>query len=274
MSTRRLSLAHLSMISVAPVELVRAASSAGFDSVGLRLAPTSHGVDHGVLGSRQALAEIRRELDASGTSVLDVEVIRVREPERMTEPGPLIEAAALLGASWIITTIEDADVSRRTDTLGRLCAEAARAGVGISLEFMVFSAVPTLTAALSLLGAVGAANAVVLVDALHHERGGSLPEDLATVPPHLLPYIQVCDARTAGPQTDTAAARAEAVTARLLPGDGALPLETLVAMAPATAALSVEAPLAWPDDTTDPAATAQRAWDSVQYLLTREPGQP
>lgn len=268
MRERKLSLAHLSMISVTPVELVRAASSAGFDSVGLRLVPTSHGVDHGVLGSRRALAEVRRELDDSGTSVLDVEVIRLREPERMTTHAPLIDAAALLGASWVITTVEDLDESRRIETFGRLCGEAARAGVGISLEFMVFSAVPTLNAALTLLRAVSADNAVVLVDALHHERGGGLPEDLTTVPPHLLPYLQICDAPSAGSQTDVGAARAEAVTARLLPGDGVLPLETLVAMAPATAALSVEAPLAWPDDTTDPVATAQRARDSVQYLLT------
>lgn len=266
--SRQVSLAHLSMISVPPVELVRAGAEAGFDAVGLRLVPTSHGVDHGILGSPRALRDLRHAVDDSGLSVLDVEVIRVREPGLMTSPAPLLDAAAALGARWVITTIEDTDESRRIDTFARLCAEAACAGVGISLEFMVFSAVPDLMSALSMVAEAAADNAVVLVDALHHERSGGRPSDLDRVDPGLLPYIQVCDAPAAGAQSDPAAARSEAVTARLLPGAGALPLADLVRSAPATATLSVESPLAWPDTTTDPVAAARAAHASVQHLLT------
>jgi len=267
---RTVSLAHLTLISVPPVALVRVAAEAGFDAVGLRLVPTSHGIDHKLLGYPSAMRGLRQQVADSGITVLDVEVVRVREPERMADPAPLIDAAAELGARWIITTVEDPDERRRADTFGALCAQAAARGVGISLEYMVFSEVRSLNAAVRLLDEVGAPNAALLVDALHHERSGGTPGEVARISPRLLPYVQVCDAGEAGAQLDPGLARAEAVTARLLPGDGRLPLEELVRAMPTSAALSVEAPLASPDAMGDPLATARRARASAAALVDQQ----
>ncbi len=113
---RLVSLAHLSMMAVAPVDLVRAASSAGYDGVGIRLVPTSDGIDHRVLGDAGRMSQLRRTLDETGIRVLDVEVVRLK-PDGPGEVRPLLEAGQALGARHVICTVEDPDPARRVDGL-------------------------------------------------------------------------------------------------------------------------------------------------------------
>lgn len=263
---RLVSLAHLSMMEVAPVDLVRAAATAGYDAVGIRLVPTSDGIDHGVLGDPARLAELARALQDGGLTLLDVEVVRLR-PQGPGEVGPLLEAGALLGARHVICTLEDSEPQRRIETLAAFAGLAGAHGIRPVVEYMVFSACPTLTDALALVGQVGGA-AAVLVDPLHHERGGGAPEAVAGLDPHVLPYVQLCDAATAGPASDPAAARAEAVSARLLPGEGRLPLRRLVAGLGPGVGISVEAPLQGPRRPSDPAVWAAGALAATRAVLT------
>ena len=94
---RLVSLAHLCMMEVAPIDLVRAAAEAGFDARrDPRLVPTSDGVDHGVLGNDARMAQLRAALDDTGVSVLDIEVVRLK-PEGPGDVRPLLEAGQLLG---------------------------------------------------------------------------------------------------------------------------------------------------------------------------------
>ena len=70
------SLAHLSMIAVPPMELVRVARETGYEYTGFRLTPSpSTGIDHGLLGDATALTDLRHVIDDSGVGILDVEVI-------------------------------------------------------------------------------------------------------------------------------------------------------------------------------------------------------
>ena len=263
---RFVSLAHLSMMEVAPVELVRAAASAGYDGVGIRLVPTADGIDHGVLGNAARMAELRATLDDTGIQLLDIEVVRVK-PHGTGDVRPLLEAGAALGARHVICTVEDPDPVRRVDAFAAFCALSAEYGIRPNLEYMVFSAVPTLAAALTMLDDVGCA-ATVLVDPLHHERGGGLPDEVAGVPLSLLPYVQLCDASPAGAVADPIVARAEAVHGRLLPGDGDLPLRELVSFLDPGAAISMESPLAGERRPDDPAAWAARALDATRRVLS------
>lgn len=262
---RFVSLAHLCMMEVAPVDLVRAAARAGYDGVGIRLVPTADGIDHGVLGSPRKLAELRTAIDDSGISVLDIEVVRVKA-DGPGDVRPLLEAGAALGAAHVICTVEDPDPVRRVERFAAFCALADEHSLRANLEYMVFSAVPTLVDALALVAESGA-SASVLVDPLHHERGGGRPEDVAGVDPTLLPYIQLCDARPAGGVADPLAARAEAVLGRLLPGDGDLPLRELLANLAPTTGISVEAPLVGERRPEDPAAWAARALEATRRVL-------
>jgi sugar phosphate isomerase/epimerase len=271
---RPLSLAHLTLMAVPPVDLARAAAAAGFDAVGIRVVPTSSGIDHGVLGKPARLAEVRAAVDDLGLTVLDAEVVRVQEPARSVEPQPVLAAAAQLGASWVITTVEDAVPERRVESFARLCELAAEHGVGIALEYMIFSAVADLAAAVALVDASGAPNACVLSDALHHVRAGGTAAEIAAVDPRLLPYAQLCDATPNGAQPNRAVARAEATGGRLLPGSGALPLVDFISALPRGCALSVETPLSGVDTRADAMSVARRAFATTKTLLAESVAAP
>jgi sugar phosphate isomerase/epimerase len=254
--TKEYSLAHLSMIEVPPVGLVRAAQHAGFTHTGFRLTPTSSGIDHGILGNGVAIRELKAAIDDSGVGILDLEVIRITGDGPTADPMPLFEAAEYLGARYVITTLEDPDPVRRVEALALLAEQAAEYQVALSVEFMLFSAAPTLQAACEAVIAAGAPNVVVLADVLHLVRSGGAPDDMLDYPARLFPYVQICGAEGASAAPDAATARAEAVTARLMPDQGDLPVREFTECIPTGAILSVESPLAGLGNPSDPAALA------------------
>ena len=262
---RVLSLAHLSMIEVPPVDLVRAAATAGYDAVGIRLVPTSDGVDHGVLGHPGRMAELASVVAGSGVQVLDIEVVRIR-PQGPGEVRPLLEAGAALGAKHVICTVEDADPHRRVDHFAAFGELAAGVGLRANLEYMVFSAVPNLADARELVTRAGG-SAAILVDPLHHERSGGRPEQLSGLPISLIPYVQLCDISPAGAAADVTAASSEARLGRLLPGAGDLPLAELLAALDPSTGISVEVPLAGQRRPADPTAAAALARTAAVQVL-------
>lgn len=267
--TRQYSLAHLSMIAVPPARLAEVAAGAGFDWFSLRLTPSpSTGIDHGHLGDDRALERLRRRIDDTGSRILDLEVIRMTGPESVAAATPLLEAAQALGARCVIATVEDTDPGRRVETLASLARAAASHGTAIALEFMMFTASPTLVDALAVIDAAGEPNVVVLPDVLHLTRSGGTTAQLSAVDPLLLPYAQICGADGPGAAADAAAARAEGVRARLLPDEGDLPARDFVAALPATTILAVEAPLAGQADPVDPGALATAMMASARRVST------
>ena len=255
--THQYELAHLSMIAVPPARLASVAAQAGYQFTGFRLTPSpSTGVDHGILGDDRALEALRRAVDDAGIGILDVEVIRMKDPSAVAAARPLLEAAQALGARYAIATVEDDDPVRRVETLASLAELAAEHGTGIAVEFMLFSAARDLDTCVSIVQAAGAPNVVVLADSLHLERSGGHPDDLRRYPASLFPYAQVCGAQGAGAAADAEAARAEGVKARLMPDDGDLPVAAFIRALPPTTILSVEAPLAGQADPADPVALA------------------
>ena len=254
---REYSLAHLSMIAVPPARLADVAAGAGFDWFSLRLTPSpSTGIDHGHLGDEKALARLKSHVDASGAKLLDLEVIRMTGPESVAAARPLLEAAQALEARYVIATVEDDDPVRRVDTLAALAQTAADHDTSIALEFMMFTASPTLNDAVEVVRAAGEPNVVVLPDVLHLTRSGGMLEQLRATDPALLPYAQICGATGPGPAADAAAARAEGVKARLLPDEGDLPVRGFVRALPEKTILAVEAPLAGQAEPQDPQSLA------------------
>jgi sugar phosphate isomerase/epimerase len=262
---RAVSLAHLTLIDQPPPELVRIAAEAGYDAVGLRIVPVTDGPDHSLPPGSPRLRRTVRMLRETGLHVLDVEVARIRPDIDVLAYDGLLDAAAELGARHVVVIVEDPDPGRAADTFAAFCALAAGRGVTAMVEFMVFKAVRTLAEATDLLAAAGAANAGVLVDPLHLARSGGTVDDVRRLPAGLLPYLQFCDAASAGPAPDLEAAGAEARRTRLPPGDGALPLAGLLAAVPPSAALSLEVPDGWHH--ADPVGRARRVRLAVDRLL-------
>lgn len=145
------------------------------------------------------------------------------------EARQLAGLAAEHGAGIVLAvTMETslAEPARAQDAFGRLAAAAAEAGARACLEFLPWSGVPTLAAAWDLVAALSADAAIVL-DAWHWQRqpGGPSPDLLAGIPGERVAYLQLCDT---APEPDADVLN-EAMTGRLLPGEGAVDFAALFA---------------------------------------------
>jgi sugar phosphate isomerase/epimerase len=126
--------------------------------------------------------------------------------------------------------------------------------------------VKTLADARRILDRTAHSAGAILVDALHMQRSGATPADVAAVPPALLPYAQLCDGPFEPVRPVEEVALTEARTGRHFPGDGGFPLRELVEALPADAALAIEAPVAELADK-PPDEVARLAFTSMSRLL-------
>ena len=83
---RRIGLAALTCIELAPHDLVTVAAQAGYDCAGLRLIPVA-----GQTLPAFDLRETERRLADTGLRVLDVEVFRVDASTRVADFEPVLE---------------------------------------------------------------------------------------------------------------------------------------------------------------------------------------
>jgi sugar phosphate isomerase/epimerase len=264
-----LSLSPLTILDAAPPDQVTAAASAGFDALGIRVAPAADERVWPMLGDTRVARETRSRLADTGIGVLDVELVMLRPTLDTAGVLAVLDAGHALGARFVLTLGYDTDEARLTDHFAWLCAAAAERGLRPGLEFMKYSPVQTLSAAVRIVRAAGHPAGCVLIDALHLQRSGGNVADLAGVEPELLPYGQLCDGplNPVWPPDDLA--RTESRSGRLLPGDGEFPLAELVAALPAGGALSVEAPVAALAGLS-PIERAHRARAAVDRLLSSE----
>lgn len=243
-SIRPLSLAHLTVLDTTPPELITVAEAAGFRTIGIRLTATpSVGVPpYDCLHEGPMLRETLARLQDTGVSVLDTEFLRFEPEHPVGIPEGFLEVSARLGAKYVLVMSAEPEEARTLERFGELCDRAAQYGLHVCLEFAIYTGVKTLAHAARMIMQSGRPNASILVDALHFSRSGGVSADIAQVDPSLLRYAQICDAE-AGMPTAAGDLIREARTGRLLPGEGVLPLAALVRALPATAVLSVEAPV-------------------------------
>jgi sugar phosphate isomerase/epimerase len=235
------SLAYLTVDGAGPLEHIAAAAEAGYQSAGLRILPPRHLAGApAVVGNVPLIRAIKRACSESGVSLLDAEVVSLTPVSTRAQLQAVVDVAAELGFSFIQTVVEDSDARRAADRLAELADIAAAAKTGVALEFMRFRAVTDLQSAMRLIDLAGRPNVQVLIDALHLARSGGTPEQVATLSPDSIALAQLCDAPAAAPPDELLAR--EARTARLPPGEGALPLGALLDALPDGVPLSIEVP--------------------------------
>ncbi len=262
-----LSLAHVTVLQLPPAQLVRLAANLGVSHIGLRLIPaTPEEPDHGMLGKGPALRETLAALEVSGVRVLDVEVARLRPETDARAFEPVLEVAARLGAGHVIVTGHDPEPARLAAGFAAFCALARPYGLTANLEFMRFTEVADLTAALDILSWADQPNSGVLVDSLHFDRSGADFSLLQALPRHWLHYAQLCDA-TAEREDDDAALIHTARQGRLAPGSGGIDLLRYLAALPSGLPLSLEVPCSQARG--DPAAWAAHVVGAARQLLAR-----
>ena len=179
----KFSLAALTVLELAPPELVEVAAACGYDHVGIRLLPSiPGGVAYPLMEDAAALKETLARLDATGVTVADLEVVAFRPETEVAGFSAFFETGARLGAKNILVAGYDPDLKRFTDRFAKFCEAAAQHGLTADLEFMPWTSVPDLRTANSIVAQVGQPNAGVLVDALHFDRSNSLIGELARIP--------------------------------------------------------------------------------------------
>ncbi len=171
------------------------------------------------------LAGLRRRIHDRGLTVDVVEAVTAWATasgvSADADTDLALDTAQALGADQIIAVTmeaELADPDGAVEGFARLCDRAAARGVRVALEFLPWSAIPTLAAAWDLVERAGRPNGGVMIDTWHWQRqpGGPSTDVLATMPGGAIQVVQLCDAApVAGDDL-----LAEAMTARGLPGDG------------------------------------------------------
>jgi sugar phosphate isomerase/epimerase len=264
---RQVSLAHLTVLSLPPPEMIRVARRTGYDAVGLRLiAVTDDSPGYPLMDAPPLLRETKAALAETGLRVADIEFVKITPEIDIAVLEPFVAAGADLGARHVIAAPYDPDLKRLAARFGDLADLARRYGLGVVLEFFPWTVVPSLPAAAAIVAAAGRENGGILVDALHFFRSASSFADLAAIAPARLPFLHLCDAAPEVPATMEGllhTARAE----RLPPGEGGLDLARLLRRMPEHVPLGLEVPMEALTRAAGPEAVARRVRAGAARVL-------
>ena len=241
--TMTFSLAHLTVLSLPPPEMIRVAARTGYRHVGLRLiAATDTTPCYPLMHDAAMLRETRAAMAETGVGVQDIELVRLMPDTDVAALEPFLAAGAELGARYAICAPYDDNLARLAGRLRALTDLAARYRIRTVLEFFPWTVVPDLGAAVRLVEAAGRADTGILVDALHFNRSGSTFDQLDHIPASRLPFVHVCDASVQDSYTTEEllhAGRAE----RLPPGEGAIDIRGMLSHMPQDIPITLEVPM-------------------------------
>jgi sugar phosphate isomerase/epimerase len=236
------SLAHLTVLSLSPPQVVDVAARAGYRYASLRMTRVTIAEPlYDLAHDRALMKETKARLDDNGIDVLDVELFRMDPKTEPDDFAPELNATAELGATNIIAQLPDPDRERAVERFARLCDLAKPLGIFVSLEFPHWTETGNLAEATRVLRAVNRSNAAMLIDMLHMARSNSSCEDLAKLPRSWFRFVHVCDAERQCPATIEAMIRT-ARDERLFPGEGTIDLPGILACLPDHIPYSLEIP--------------------------------
>jgi sugar phosphate isomerase/epimerase len=263
------SLAALTVLDLAPPELIELAARCGYKKVGLRLLPaTPGGIAYRLMEDAPLMRETLRRLQSTGVTVADLEVVAFRPETDVASFTPFFEAGARLGAKHILVAAYDPDLPRFSDRYRQFCEVAGMHGLTSDLEFMPWTSVPDLKTAMRIVAEIDHPAAGILVDALHFERSQSALADLRTIPVERLHYWQLCDGPAERPSTTEQlihAAREE----RMFPGEGGIDLVGLTRAMRDSLTISIEVPTVQLAKTVDAETRARRALAAGRAVVER-----
>jgi sugar phosphate isomerase/epimerase len=253
---RVLSLAAGTALDVSPPDLVDVAAAAGFDAVGVWF-------DAATFTTAMA-RRVRARLDHHGLIALDLEPIMLNVGDHVDHGEAIVDAALEVGARHVLVASRQPNDALVAERLAALAARCAGTDLMLVLEFLPALATRTLQQAVAIVTAVDHPQVRVLVDALHLARSGGTPADVAALAAGTVPYLQLCDAPADLGDTSPAGLIHEALHARLLPGEGDLPLQALLDAVPEVAVSFEQRSAALRDRYPDPVARARAVLASVR----------
>lgn len=240
---RSIGLAPLTVLELAPPEVVSCAAAAGFDFVGLRLVPaTAEEPHHDIVGDTPLVRETARRLADAGVPLIDIEIFRLKPDTRVADYRAVLETGARLGAREALVAGQDPDFVRLGERLAEFCDLAAEFAIAVGLEPMPWIEVNDVAAGARVLGAAARRHAGLVIDTLHVDRAHTLPRELAALSREQLRYLQLSDAPAERP-ADLRTLLHQARAARLMPGDGGIDLVSMLRALPRDLPVSLEIPM-------------------------------
>jgi sugar phosphate isomerase/epimerase len=262
-----LSLAHLTVLSLPPPEMVRVAARTGYGAVGLRLiAVTGDSPGYPLHDDAVMMRETRAALADTGVRLSDIEFVKITPDIDVAALESFIAAGASLGARHVITAPYDPDHARLSDHLAEIADLAAPYGLSALLEFFPWTTVPDLATAALVVEKASRPNVGILVDTLHFDRSNSSLSQMESIPVHRLPMLHLCDAPSTKPTTTEGllhTARAE----RLPPGDGGIDIAAILRRMPHDAQITLEVPMQSLAEREGPEAVARHVHDAATRFL-------
>lgn len=263
-----LSLHHLTLPDVTPLDFAKLAAEAGFSGVSVCV----HAIGPGLpILTKAESAEMRRILDGEGltlTSTCDCIVASAFSLESHREA---LSLTAELGAKRMIVVAADADEAEAVENMAAFGALAGEYGLNVEIEFLALTPkFNSLEQALDLVSKVNADNVNVLVDMVHFVRNGGDASRLPGMDLSRVSYMHICD----GPPTIAPDdVMAEIMEERILPGEGSFPIVEMLRAVPRGIVLEVEMPMkSLALAGVSPAARAAKVMESTRKVLDQAYG--
>jgi sugar phosphate isomerase/epimerase len=236
------SLAHLTVLSLTPPQVVDVAARTGYRYASLRMTRVTAAEPlYDLARDRALMKETKARLDDTGIDVLDVELFRMDPRLGPDDFVAELNATAELGASNVIAQLPDPDRERAVERFARLCDLAKPLGIFVNLEFPHWTETGNLAETTRVLRAANRSNAAMLIDMLHMARSNSSCEELSKLPREWFRFAHVCDAEKQCPATFEAIIRT-ARDERLFPGEGTIDVRGILGCMPEDIPYSLEIP--------------------------------
>jgi sugar phosphate isomerase/epimerase len=236
-----ISLEQLTVDEASPLELISIAGALKCQHVSLFLrTPERPPQWYPLVTDAAVRKELAHRMADHGVTPYTVEFFPLSPRAQVELYRPAFECAAELGAKKISALVSDPDEERRLANFCALCDRAAEFGLGVNVEFVALTELRSLRDALRLVTRANRPNGGIMVDTLHLMRSGSTVAELAAAEPRWIGGAQFSD----GPLTMPADQQLhEALSERMLPGDGEFPLREFVRALPQGVPIGLEVPM-------------------------------
>lgn len=176
-----------------------------------------------------SFADMRRALRDRGLALADLDPLLNWMPgddfpnELNATEAEHYEVAEALGArSLNVAQVyrPKVDIDEAAEALGGVCDRAWEHGLLITLEYLPWAGIPDAATALAIVERTERANATLMIDTWHTFRGPTTEAQLRALPGVRIGSVQINDA----PEQPAGDLLTETTSARLLPGEGAIPV--------------------------------------------------
>jgi sugar phosphate isomerase/epimerase len=233
----------LTVLGMPPVDFVNLAADLDCSTISCVIMGSGH---HGLYRPFALRDEpaLRREMAAAmvdrGISIALGESILVRPDGDVREFEGDLDVFHELGVRRVNTISREPDLGRTIDQVGVFVEMAIQRGMVTTVENCPGFVPHDLAQAVQIIKAVNRPEFRLNLDTMHVMRAGATVADIAVLDPRLIGYVQVSDSTMDPPGPDYVS---EALTNRLVPGTGRLPLQEILGLVEPEVVVSVEVPM-------------------------------